>query len=210
MTAGKSLAQWALETYDREGEAGLLDFLIINRDSNPRSREQTRKHWQDGLHILQDLSSVRIKPHENVYSFYWPGGHAIRPASELALAMPLPPEPDVPMLPWPGVESIVWAMIHRVERQVREELGLEAPSAPGGDPILNRYQSLILAPDIYERAREFVQNVYDMPDSILSILDEEQEHCAEMALESLPEEQMAALYNAAAKAVQDAVERPPE
>ncbi len=196
-----SRAQQALENYDRNGEEALLDFLIVHRDPNP-DREAARNHWERGLHVLDDHSVVEIEFDNQRYAFSWNGNRTTRPATALARTMPLPPGPNLPMLDWPNVESIARTIVHWVVPQAPGGVGLEDPQDRGGGLVLNGYQLLTLAPGLTDRIAEFVQNVYEIPDSLIYILDKEEEHCARMVLEGLPEEQRAALTKAVTAAMQ--------
>ena len=140
----RAQAQQALETYDREGEAALLDFLIVHRKPNPY-REEARSHWERGQNILDD-SSVQISLHPEVYTFTWKNQRETRPASPLAQTMPLPPVPNAPLLNWPSVESITHEVIRLIEWQTRAELDTTTTWDDSSAPILNDYQRLTLAP----------------------------------------------------------------
>ncbi len=205
MIGNPSRAQQALETCDQQGEAALLDFLIVHRKPNPD--RSARMSQGRRLHVFEDGSAVEIEFRHHLYTFTWEGGtwepkQETRPATQLAETMPFPPGPDTPLLNWPSVASVSDAIIRRLERQAQDKTDWENSREYGEDPVLNQYQRLTLAPVLKERIRDFMEKPYDMPDGLLTDLDREQEYCAKKALETLPEEQRAALTGAVAQAVQ--------
>ena len=194
-----SLAERALQMYDEQQDLEFLRFLVSQRRQDQQLEPVLRDEWERGICLLQDNSVVQLNDprRQGETSFRWHNGIIeSRPARMGPGSLPTYPGAVRPLLEWPSSETLRQTILQRLEQDAREEIIPDADWNPGNEPILKEYDALKAAPGLNDAVLEFMRERYNMPESLLNMLDEEAQECARMIVGELPEETLTALQQA--------------
>ena len=189
----ETMAQQALAVHQKGGDRELLRFITTHRMQDGSGRGMLEANWQQGRFLLEDNSTVVLNEIQGEVGFLW-GGRMTARATGIRLSE-LPPHPGSrqPLMGWPGSDTIMQAVLQRLEKEVWEQQVGGEPWRPGDDPALPEYDAMSAAPDLHPRVLDVVRDRYDMPDDLLRQLDEEVRHCADLVLQGMPEKELEAL-----------------
>ena len=184
-----TMAQQALAVHQQGGDRELLRFITRHRMQDGSGRGILEDNWQQGRFLLEDNSTVVLNELQGEVGFIWNDRMAARPTGIRLRELPPHPGNRQPLLGWPSSESIMQAVLKRLEKEVQEQADGE-PWSPGDDPALPEYDAITAAPDLPRRVLELVRDRYDMPDALLQALDEEVRECAHLVMQEMPEEEL--------------------
>ena len=191
-----SMAQRAMQVHNEGGDQELLRFLVDHRMQDPLRDNLLKKAWDEGRFLLRDGSTVMLNELQGEVGFIWDGRMAARPTGIELRTLPDHPGSQLPLLgAWPSSDSIVHAVLQRLEQEVWEQV-LDEPWQSGNDPVMPEHDVLMAAPELNRETLDFIRNRYDMPDTLMRALDDEVRECAEIIMRELPEERLEALRTA--------------
>ena len=192
-----TLAEQALEVYDRKGEKAMLAFLMEHEQPLPTDEDSI----QTGIYSLADGSIIEHMGDEESYYTIFNSPNMERRRANIPLnEQPGYIDQNIPLLPTPNSGNVIKEIMDWAESAAREDLDLTS----NDDELISLYDVATLMPGIGNAlktamaAQEQKPAGRRMPD----YLDQMVTDCARDVLEDLPPEEFQALITAAAETLQ--------
>ena len=204
-----SMAQRAMQIHTEGGDRELLRFLVKHRMQDPLRDNMLKQAWEEGLFSLSDDSTVVLNELWGEVGFMWDDQMEARSTGIELRTIPDHPGSQLPLMrTWPSSDSIIHAVLKRLERLQREVWNQlpDGPPRSGNDPVMTEYDALMAIPELNREVLDFIRNDYDMPETLLRTLEDEVQECAEIIMWKLPKESLEKLRKATAARLREQTE----